>query len=435
MAATASMSVAADFSGSEGFIAAAGGEYQFISQEYFNAVLDTTSLDPVEIWRLNQERINDFIFRTSLGYGHKKESRRAHILTDLEVSQDRLLGRAEGFYQHGRNENHFRLFGKFESRLPSDDDLYRADEYVYYQTYFGGRRRLGNPVNLNFRIGYEQTIFSDILPSDTVNGDTTLESAVFFNYDYSLIFGWAGGEFVLSELTSELTWRAGYYHRQVPDSAEMGYNQYRFSLGYLYLGLKDLVSLDGEIEFRDYMQPLDRDDFWALNFRGRLSRSISAKFEAGMTFISDIYKFEKPDIVNQDYALLQGELDGTLRIRGFGWGPITKIEYRREESAEDNGISSISGSSRQWEAGMHMEFTGRGTLFFNADITLGHRKYLDEAAYLSSYNLWAISVIANYSLYKNISFNLMFDGTFERHQVEEDDTKLYFLLVGITARI
>lgn len=435
LAATASMPVAADLSGRNGLSAAFGGEYQYISQEYYNAVLDTTTVDVIEVWQLNADKIDDFIFKTNLGYDFQNRVRKISIMGDLELSDDRILGRAEGFLQLGGYENRLKLFGKFESKSPSADNDNRVEEYDYFQVYLGGKKRLGAPVNVTFRTGFEKVSFGP-RPSPAVDtSDSVFDYSAFYSYDYYMLSGRLGGDFILSEFVSELSWRFGYNHREVPDSGEADYDQYRFGLEYNYSGLPGIFSLEGEIEFRDYMQPEKADDFGALVFRGRASRSLGNKVELGGNLQSDWYWYRRPDVVNRDYLLVRGEINETTRLNGFGWGPLIRLEYRQENSLPNNEIELFSEGYGQWEAGIHADFFNRLALFLNGEITYGSRNYREEGGFLTSYRFWSVGLIANYSLFRNVSLNLIFDGHFEGHEIREDDTNLYLLSLGVTARI
>lgn len=432
--AAASISAAADISGNKGFFASFGGDYQYISQEYYNSILETANFDTIETWQLDQDEINDFIFRTNLGYDFRNLTNRLNILADFELSGDRLLGRSEGYFRLGGYDNNLKIFGKFESKSPSGDNENRIEEYTYYQTYLSGRKKLGKQVSLFFKSGYELIAFSGET-EDAVADDGLATFKVFPNYDYSLLTGWVGGDFSLSEFTSEFSWRAGYGHRGVPDSAEAEYDQYRFDIEYNYFDFRGNINLQGEMEVRDYNQPQGRDDFSVFGFRGRYNRALSDRFEAGLFLLSDVYRYENPDVVNRNYALIRGELKGTLSINGFGWGPLTRLEYRNEEAMENVDFESFTGIYTQWEAGLHAEFLNKKALFFDGEATYGQRNYREEAGFLTSYDFWSVSFIANYSLFKNISLSFMFDGSFESHQVRENDTNLYLLSIGVNARI
>jgi hypothetical protein len=435
MAAAASTIVAADFSNKNGFWAGGGSEYQYISQEYFNVVFDTISLDIIETWRLDKDEINDFIFRTNLGYNLRNRSGRINLLADLEVSGDRLLGRSEGWGQIGGYENNLKIFGKFESKSPKNGSDYRVEQYNYYQAYLGGRKKLARPIGASFKVGHEIISFSNDRPDPAAEKDTLVNSRIFPNYDYSLFSSWIGFDLSLSELTSELTCRAGYNRRSVPDSTKAGYEQYRFDLGYSYIGLGGIINLTGEIEIRDYNQPSDQDDFTVFGLQGYSTRSLGDRFELALTILSDFYQYKNPDFVNRDYLLIRNQLESTLKFGQLGWGPLIRLEFRNEWEPEDLEFGSFAETYNQWELGGHTNLFSLQTFFLNGEVTFGERNYREETDILSSYNFWSVSVLANYSIIKNLSINFMFDGTFESHQIREDDTSLSLLSVGVTARI
>jgi hypothetical protein len=221
----------------------------------------------------------------------------------------------------------------------------------------------------------------------------------------------------------------------VPDSAEAEYDQYRFDLEYVYFSLAGNLSLQGEVEFRDYAQPSGRDDFTAFGFTGRFGRPLSNRLEAGLVLWVDIYRYKNPDIVNRNYAHIRGEVEGIVRVNGFGWGPLVKTEIRDEKAVDDYVFDNFNESYRQWEVGIRAEYLTRRELYFDGEATYGRRDYTGGSSILSSYNLWTVSCIAGYSIMKNISLNLMFDGSLERHKLTEENTDLYLFSAGVTARI
>ncbi len=436
MAATASLSVAADFSGQKRFSAAFGGEYQFISQEYYlqdyEATLDTTNIDQIEIWKLDKDEINDFIFRTNLGYNFRAPSKRVNLLADIEFSGDRLIGRSEGSFRLGDYDNNLRLFGKFESKSPTGDNDTRIEEYTYYQTGLSGRRRLTDRVSLEFRAGFENVSFAGENDDSVLVDDSLINK--FSNFDYSIFSAAIGGEFTISEFVSALTWRGGWKYRAVPDSTRAEYDQYRFDLGYTYFSLKTIISLDGEVEFRDYAQPNDTNDFSAITIKGRFSHNISDRFQAGMLLATDIYSYKKTDIINRDYTRYIAEAKGIYSLNGFGLGPLLRLESRSEAAVKDDIIDDFSETYSQWEAGIQAEFLDTRALFLDSELTYGRRNYREGEGFLSSYNLWSVSFLASYSIFKNLSVDGMFDGTFESHSDRNDDSNLYLLSIGVTAR-
>jgi hypothetical protein len=424
-----------DLSQEKGFHAAVGAEYQYISQRYYKAVLDTISMDIIETWYLDREDIDDFIARTSFSYGFQNRDRRANLLTDIEISEDRFLSRSEGFYQLRNHDNIIKLFGKFEAKSPYDEDNNRITGYTYCQTYLDGNLKASEKIRLNAKTGGEMVNFSKRHAGgvdDTVSG---LPIRFFPLYDYNLFACQVGGDFSVSEFTSGFLWRASYTRRNVPDSGAADYHQYRFSLEYLYTSLNGFADLSGEIERRDYAQPWGTDDFTAYAFDGRLSRTLNPKIEAATYIHLDIYDFSQPDLVDRNHRLFSGELKGIHKIGNFNWGPLTRLEYRHEKALADSELGSYSESYSQWAAGFHVDFMNLKSLFLNSEATIGRRQYEEAAGAISSYDYISLSLLVNYWLSKNISIQAMVDSDLERHAKEEDNSSLYLLTVGLNARL
>jgi len=424
-----------DLSQEKGFHAAAGAEYQYISQRFYKAVLDTISMDIIETWYLDRDDIDDFIARTNLSYGYKNSLSRANLLTDLEISEDRFLGRTEGIYQLGDYDTRLRMAGKFEVKSPYDKNNDRIDGYTYYQSYLDGILKVSERIKLSTKIGGEIVNFSKRQTNEMVDTGTGLPKMFFPLYDYNLFTGQIGGELSLSEFTSGFLWKASYTRRNVPDSGAADYHQYRFNLEYQYTGFNGLADLAGEIERKDYAQPAGMDDFTAYTFDGRLSRTLSPRIEAAVYFRSDIYDFSQPDPVNRNHYLLSGELRGTHKIGDFNWGPLTRLEYRHENALDDSELGPYSETYNHWAAGFHIDFMNLKSLFFTSAATFGRRQYEKSAGTISSYDCISFSLLINYWLSRRISLQGMVDGDLEQHAKEEDDSSLYLLTVGLTARI
>ena len=427
--AAAAPAVAANFYDNRGLSADAGLEYQLITQEYYNAVIDTTSLDPIENWILSKDEIDDFIFWTNIDYSYKSSGKLFDALADLEISADRFLGRAEGSYRLGDFDNNIKAYGKFENKTPLDDAKNRNDGYNYIQSYLKADRRLSSLISLNLKTSFETVFFDEL---DTARpGDSETTSYRAYNFDYSIFSARLGGELTLSEPARNIYWYGAVYHRHVPDSAEARYDDYRFNVEYSAFGINGYLSLEGEIRHKDYNQPDDQDDYTALDFRSRVSKTLDSEIKGSLAIIYENYWFKKPDIINRDYRLFRTELKVTQQISDLAIGPLVRFEFRDEEEDESGYASESYG---QWELGAATGFIGRSSLFFDAVTTYGKRDYQDKEGTLSSYTFVSVSLMANYALWKEISLNVIFDGDFESHEKAEDDSNLYLLTIGLRAR-
>jgi len=425
--AAAAPAVAANFYDNRGLSADAGLEYQLITQEYYNAIIDTTSLDPIENWILSKDEIDDFIFRTNIDYGYKSSGKLFDALADLEISADRFLGRAEGSYRLGDFDNNIKAYGKFENKTPLDDAKNRNDGYNYIQTYLKADRRLSSLISLNLKTSFETVLFDELDTAESGNSETTSYRA--YNFDYSILSARFGGELTLSEPASNIYWYGAVYHRHVPDSAEARYDDYRFNVEYSAFSINRYLSLEGEIRHKDYNQPDNQDDYTALNFHSRLNKTLNSEIEGSLALIYENYWFGKSDVINRDYRLFRTELKVTQQISDLSLGPLARFEFRDED---ESGYTSESYG--QWEFGGAAGLIGKDRLFFDVETTYGKRDYQDKEGTLSSYTFVSVSLMANYALWKEISINAIFDGDFESHEKAEDDSNLYLLTIGMSAR-
>jgi hypothetical protein len=430
----AAVSVAADFSKKKGLSAGVGAEYQLVSQSYYNAVFDTLSADFIETWNLERDEINDFIFHSDAGYFYRNRSREFNLLADLQLSNDRTLGRAEGYYQLGNYDNNIRAFMKFEDKSPHDSRKDWFVGYRHYQAYLRGKGRLSSVTSVNAKVGFEGVGFSNQTNGVSAGVDDSAR-IVFPSYDYYLLIGQAGGEFQVGELADEISWRVIYGSRAVPDSSPADYSQYRFETGYNAFGPNALLDLEAGIEYRDYAQPGNRDDYLAIGLTGRITRTTADQIELGAALSFDNYHYLEPDVVNRNYQLARIELQGMKRIKGLGVGPVGRLEYRGEKKVEYFGVSSYSEAYWQWEAGLQGDLVDSRAIFFNAEFMYGGRAYREQETLISAYRFVSIAVVGNYSFTEKLFLNVLFDGSFERHDHREDNSSLYLLGVGLSIRL
>lgn len=435
VSAAAACCAAADFSDENGFSIIAGCEYQLISQEYYNAVIDTISLDIIETWRFDRQEIDDFIFRTNVGYKWRRSANRLGFLANLEVSGDRVLGRGEGSWQTGNYDRKLEIFSKVESRSPYNGNVDRVDEYNFFQTQVKAATKLASAVRVNGRAGCETVVFPGELFSQPGDTGSIGSEGIFPNYDYSILSARVGGDFLLSEFSNELSWSLDVNHRIVPDSALANYDRLRVELEYAYIGLWGFFNLLGEVELKDYAQPDGYDDFVNFGFNGRANRGFGDRLELGATVWYDLYRFDRVDVVNRNHSIVRGELKGSYEVSGVSMGPMARGEFRREEEIEAGSVVYFSESYDQWELGTHVEFFGVGSVFFNAEATYGARNYRGSSTILTSYDLVSASLIGNVSICRNFSVSAIFDGNFEYHRVKEDNSNLYLLSISVNARI
>ncbi len=426
---------AADLLNDRGFSASVGGEYQLISQEYYRITADTVTVDLIETWQLDRDQINDFIFRTDLGYNFRDRRNRFDMLTDLEVSGERFLGRADASYRFGNTDHNFKTKATVESKTPYGDEDSRQEGYNHLLGYLGTEQMLGGVFGLNGRVGYDWVGFSESTESSGTGDTDFVSDNIFPSYDYGIFTGSFGGVLRFSELGHDLDWQAVYRNRRVPDSSEADYDSYRFELNYTNVGLYGYAAVTGYVEAKDYARADDEDDYTAVELTGLASRSLGENWEGAVYWLADAYWYDRPDVVHRDYRLFRGELKSSYRLDGVGAGPLVRLEFRGEDTPADTAFDYFSDAYSQWEIGAHADMLEIRRLYFSAEMTIGYRKYSADAEALTSYRVYSPSLVATYSLSDRFSVNILFDGLFERHDRIEDNTTLYLLTIGLNARI
>ena len=326
---TASVAVqSADISDFRPLTVTTGFEYQLISQEYYDAIwqaqIDTASIDPLEeTWKFSRDKIDEFIFRTTLTYRRGELNRRLNIIGNMEYSGDRFLGRAEGYWNFGNSDNNLKLFGKIESKLPLNNEENVGEGYNYFQTYIKSRHRLTQGISLIFSSGIETIFFDDEAAADQADlydtlGNYTGFNTFFSNYDYSIYYGRVGGIIRLSEFTHRFFWRMEYNHRIVPDSGESEYDNYRLNIEYEFFDTGANLDLVADLEFKNYARSGEKDDFFNLNLRGRWNQSLGRNFESNISASLSDYRFSVVDMINRDYRIYRLEIKPLKQTDAWG---------------------------------------------------------------------------------------------------------------------
>ena len=431
LSAAAGTASAADLLPGQGFSVDVGGEYQLISQEYYRVITDTITTDLIETWQIDRDEIDDFILRTDVGYNYRRERNRFDLSADVEVSSERFLGRADAAYRLGGYDHNVKMAAAVESKSPYGDTDSRQEGYNHLLGYLRTDHRLGRKFGIDARIGYEWVGFAESVESIEA-GDTT--SYLFPYYDYAILSGSAGGVLLFSDFGHDLSWQAVYRNRQVPDSSLANYNSYRLEATYNHVSLGGYATMTGYFEIKDYVRPGDDDDYSAVELTGLASRSMGDRWEGSFYFQTDVYWYDRVDLVHRNYRLFRGELKSQYRLNSVGLGPLVRLEFRGEGSLPDGSIDYFSDAYNQWEFGVYAGTFEIRRLYFTAELAFGRRNYSDEAAILTPYRLVSPSLVAANALSSRLSVNILFDGVFERHERREDNTTLYLLTAGLSVR-
>lgn len=416
----------ADFYKTPGFSVNTGFEYQLITQEYYNSIIDTTSLDPIERWVLAKDEINDLLFQSELGYRLENLKSRFDITGDFEISDERFLGSLESQLSFGDLDNFLKTFFRYENKTILDNDLSCNDDYHFGEGYLRIGKGVTKDAQIELKAGFETVIFDKQAIISDSGSERSLSSL--YNYNYSIISGQISGEIDLGEFTHNLYWSARYQHRAVPDSAAAIYDDLRLNTEYTSISLEGYFNVEGEFRIKDYNQPDNGNDYFNLILRSHLSKNISSEYEASLATIFENYWYRQIDFVNQDYHLIRSQLNFTYQIKNLHLGPLIRIELKDEVKYENT-----SDSYTQWEFGVTSNILGQESLFFDLEATYGERIYHDEQIFLTSYNFYTVSVIANYVVYKGISVDMIFDGNFELHEKTENNSNLYLLSLALNA--
>lgn len=395
-------------------------EYQVISQKYYQSVIDTSTLDPIEFWQSSRDEVNEMIVRSFLGYQRRRPQSVFDLTATGDLSASRFLGGGELSWNRVRADSRLTLFGRFENRSPmgDDDDNYR-NGYNHLRTSLSGAKRVSPGLRLTSRAGYEVIAYQ--------SRPAAADSTPFFSYlyDYSLLTGEIG-----AEIGRGLTARFLYAHRRVPDSAAAGYDGYRGRMELARYWPSLGFTLTGEIEAKAYPQPGERSDFWAGHL-GLIGLSdLGREMEASFSVVFHDYRYGRPELASQDYRLGLVGLKVTRTLAGLDVGPVARFEFR-----DETPVDGVSDDYHQWEAGVAVGAAGWGDFILDGELTAGSRLYRDESDGLTSYNLVSASLITVGRIWKNLSATVIFDGLFERHARNQDDVDYLLSSIGISCRL
>jgi len=406
-------------SASDCFTAGGGVEYQVISQRYYESVIDTSTLDPIEFWKSSRDEVNEMILRSFLGYQHRRPQSSLDITATGDLSPSRFLGGGELAWSHGRPDARLALFSRFENRSPiADDDSRFRDGYNQFRTTLSGAQRLSPAVRLTSRVGYEFIAYQ--------SEPSAADSVVFLSYlyDYSLLTGEIGAEF-----GRRLTARLLYAHRRVPDSAAAGYDGWRGQLEYRRYGPTFSLALTGEIETKDYPRPGGRNDFRAGHLGLSGLKELGREWELSFSARLHEYRYDIPELAMTDYRLGLAAVKLTRPLLGLDLGPIARFEFRDETPVE-----ALSDDYHQWETGLAAGAVGWDDFILEGELTFGARLYRGDGDNLTSYNLVSASLIGVGKVWKNLSATVVFDGLFERHPQDRDDVDYLLSSMGLSVR-
>ncbi|MEZ5357534.1 MAG: hypothetical protein R3F48_01805 [Candidatus Zixiibacteriota bacterium] len=419
-------------SSENGFSFLVGTEYQSISQEYYDAIIDTTNFDELEQWELAKDNIEEFSGKTTIQYRFEDSQKRFKIYNDMELSKEKWIGRGDGTLRLGNFSQYAELNGRIEHKSSLDDSDNGDLGYTTLSGYLRGKKDLSEKFSLGVKISGESIFFEE---ADRAAQDDVMANTGFYNeYDYSLITGRIEGQWRLSDFGRTLDWEIGARKRFVPDSAAAEYNQFQTRLSYNGFTESGYVMFEIGGELKDYAQPSNIDDYFLLNIDSRISYALHPEFELRFGSFLDSYMYREQDVVNRDNVRLRFDLTGQRQIRDWHVGPVVQFEiYSEKELADDDGIE-YSDNYVQWELGGKADLLSGSRVFADCSATYGHRGYTGDDVVITSYDLVSLSAMASVTFYRQVSVLLYFDGVFEYHEVKEDNSNLYILSISLTTR-
>ncbi|MCK5125387.1 MAG: hypothetical protein KAR42_03945 [candidate division Zixibacteria bacterium] len=424
---------AANFSSNKGLSVSSSLEYQLISQEYYNAIIDTSSIDGIESWVLAKDNIEDLLARVGLQYRYQTAQNKHYFRSDLEVSKDRWIGRGESAITLGGYDSYIKLLGKVELKLIIDEEETGNSGYLHIFSYLKGRQKVSDKISLGGRISVEHVGFNE--PKGSEEPDASLGSIrLYRDYDYTLLGGQINGNIALTEFGKSIDWQASITKRYVPDSVLAEYNQFYSMLSYSNFTMQGYVMAEISAEYKDYAQPGNQNDFGALDVGSRIGYSFSDRYAASLFSSFTLYKYLAPDIVNHDNWRGRIEIKGIRHLSDWEFGPKIQFEFSSDSPPEDLESDGVvySEDYNQWGIGTHVSNFGSSLGIIDAEIIYGNRSYTGQDVLITSYNLINVSIMASLNVHRHLALNLFFDGDFEDHDSKEQNSNLYIFSISVS---
>ncbi len=387
----------------------AGVGYDFISQEYY---LDSARYDPdstINIALLKRDYLDDKKGLLYLKY-HPDNGGRQNLEIGWEQTPD--IYRALGW-------GHFTVSGS-RSRLESDFHFERKNRIdgasEAGEEFLVADGRLAWRQNWSDKVESKTRIFGETVSFDSTGG---------LLYDYTRF----GGDLTVNISNRRFdTWSVtgGIEKRIVRDSAVLDYFIWRGSGN--YLGSLGSVFLSAQVglEWKKYNWDDDRDNylFYSGDFYARIPLGTTLFLRPSGIF--EYFNFEIEDYFSNDYYRLRPALvlEKELGSLTLSAGPKAEFFSVRTDYDDDDFF----------EAGLSAgaDYYGAERLFLIFENQLGKRHYTNRPEFYSDFWYDRLSLIGNLKIWRALSFELLFSGEWEWHEIAADDARLYLISSRLT---
>ncbi len=385
----------------------AGIGYDFLSQEFFADSLDQSQADSLEILTdLRTTYLNDFKEQVTLEY----------------VSRDLRSFEVQGTLEHAPDQVRFRLNSDYRPRFGS----VRLD----WTTEIDWREGYGeesDPAESYWR-GYSRAkAVLPVLPSLSlwarVKADLVrFEDITEYSYNHTRYEGKLG---VTQEVGGNTLVDMDLFYavRRVPDSSRLDYR----SIGGEVLGSGFYGGGEFDaylrVEAKDYNAEGKEDDYLRLEGDIRSRFDLNELFFCGPEMTFEMLYFDDSDILNNDSKRLEGAVLGGLESRGWavGLGPHFGL------LTGQSGDPVVSEEYFEYGLKTAVDCIGSGRFFGSAEAVGGYRNLETEGELQSDFYFWRLDALADWSIWRGLSFNLLFSAEWEWHEQALEDNAVFLI--------
>lgn len=405
-----------------------GTSYDYISQTFFVATLDTSNDSIDAASKLNQEYLNQPGLFGSVTLRPFRDER-IRLQGYAEQSRDYLRGRFSS--QLSLRGTQDRLSGNFwlETRRRTNGAREIGDEFVL------GRARLKWSHNVSPRIRPFVALRAEF--NDLKEDDTSLTA---FSTGYQKFGGQAGIEFEIGRF-DRLQLAGTLESRKVSENKSLEYDLMRLEIEYSGFSGGSFYTLEALIDRRDY------DPLGNANDQSWLRLSGSGQFDLGGNFaLEPVISFEALNYsldtssfnLDQKLMTLEAKLLKRWGLTSLGFGP----RFQRQDQSDPAPVANtalsltdsgdLSESYSEFSAIAAFEYFKLRRIMLTLENQLGSRDVEISNDFQSDYWFDRISIFSSINISSTLKLDMIGSIEWEWHDQASDNTAFYLLNSSLT---
>ncbi len=405
-----------------------GTSYDYISQTFFLATLDTSSDSIDAASKLNQEYLNQPGLFGSVTLRPLRDER-IRLQGYAEQSRDYLRGRFSSRLSLRGVQD--RLSGNFwlETRHRTNGAREIGDEFIL------GRGRLKWSHNVSRKIRPFVALRAEF--NDLKEDDTNLSA---FSTGYQKFGGQAGIEFEIGRF-DRLQLAGTLESRRVASDKSLEYDLMRMEVEYSGFSGGSFYTLEALVDRRDYDPLGDANDQTWLRLSG------SGQFDLGGNFaLEPLISFEALDYsldtssfnLDQKLTTLEARLLRRWGLTSLGFGPRFQRQDQSDPAPVANSALSLTDSEdlsesyTEFAAIAAFEYFKLRRIMLTLENQLGSRDVEISNDFQSDYWFDRISIFSSINISSTLKLDLIGSIEWEWHDQASDDNAFYLLNSSLT---